>query len=74
MGTATKLEIESAPTVNGRQTFDALHARLLVGAAERIHADVAELQRLGIIDAEGRRISNELPADMQPGAERDFGG
>jgi hypothetical protein len=29
---------------------------------------------MGIIDKEGSLLMKELPADMQPGADRDFGG
>ena len=32
------------------------------------------LQEAGIIDAEGRRIRQDLPADMQEDQDRDFGG
>jgi hypothetical protein len=28
----------------------------------------------GIVDGEGRRIRTDLPPDMQPGSNRDFGG
>ncbi len=55
-------------------SFRALEARLLVGAAQRIHADVERAKRLGLIDEEGRRIAADFPEEMQVGAERDFGG
>jgi hypothetical protein len=32
------------------------------------------LQEAGMIDAEGRRIRKDLPADMREGQHRDFGG
>ena len=32
------------------------------------------LREAGIIDAEGRRIRKDLPADMQESQDRDFGG
>jgi hypothetical protein len=32
------------------------------------------LRESGIIDAEGRRIRKDLPADMQEGQDRDYGG
>ncbi len=57
-----------------RESFEALEARLLKGAGERIRAFVEEAQRRGLMDAEGRRISKEVPDDMKPGADRDFGG
>jgi hypothetical protein len=68
-------KLKGAPTSGADvDKFRALEARLLKGAAERIHADVQEAQRKGLIDAEGRRIPRKLPADMLPGAKRDFGG
>ena len=47
---------------------------LLEGAAERIHAAVRELQKLGIVDENGKRIRSDVPEDMQEGSDRDFGG
>ena len=32
------------------------------------------LQEAGIVDAAGRRIRKDLPADMREGQDRDFGG
>ena len=43
-------------------------------AVERVKAAVLELQAKGIIDAQGHRIRQDLPPDMQPDADRDFGG
>jgi hypothetical protein len=43
-------------------------------AVERAKEAVRRLQEAGIIDAEGRRIRTDLPADMQEGKDRDFGG
>jgi len=43
-------------------------------AVERAKEAVRRLQEAGIIDAEGRRIRTDLPADMQEGQDRDFGG
>ena len=40
-------------------------------AGERIRKSVKELQDLGIMDEEGRRVKKELPPDMQPGSETD---
>ena len=55
-------------------SFRELQARLLKGASERIHADIEEAQRRGLIDATGKRTSRDLPEDMLPSAKRDFGG
>ncbi len=43
-------------------------------AVERAKEAVRRLQAAGIIDAEGRRIRNDLPRDMQEDQDRDFGG
>ena len=37
-------------------------------------AAIGKLQEQGIIDSQGRRIRTDLPADMQEGNDRDFGG
>ena len=46
----------------------------LEGAAERVHAAVRELKKLGIVDDQGNRVRTDLPEDMKEGADRDFGG
>lgn len=43
-------------------------------AVEGAKNAVRRLQEAGIIDAEGRRIRTDLPADMRDDQERDFGG
>jgi hypothetical protein len=43
-------------------------------AVRRAKEVVRRLRQSGIIDAEGRRIRKDLPADMQKGADRDYGG
>jgi hypothetical protein len=43
-------------------------------AVERVRDAVRRLQEAGILDSEGRRIRKDLPADMQEGRDRDFGG
>ena len=44
------------------------------GASERVREAAAELERLGIADGDGNRIRKDLPKDMQPDVDRDFGG
>jgi hypothetical protein len=51
-------------------TEDPHHA----AAVERGKAAVRKLQEQGIIDSQGRRIRTDLPADMQEGQDREFGG
>ena len=55
---------------NQQPTRDPHHA----AAVERGKAAVRKLQEQGIIDKNGRRIRTDLPADMQEGKDRDFGG
>ena len=53
-----------------KPTKDPHHA----AAVRRGKAAVRKLQEQGIIDGQGRRIRTDLPADMQPGKDHDFGG
>ena len=48
--------------------------QILADGPARLEAELARLRALGVIDDAGNRISTELPPDMIPGAERDFGG
>jgi len=43
-------------------------------AVKRAKEAARRLQQAGIIDAKGHRIRKDLPADMQEGKDRDFGG
>jgi hypothetical protein len=51
-----------------------LEDRLFQEAKEGLHRELRRMQDLGIIDEHGNRLSKELPADMQEGSDRDFGG
>ena len=55
---------------NQKPIKDPYHA----AAVELGKAAVSKLQQQGIIDSQGRRIRTDLPADMQEGKDRDFGG
>lgn len=55
---------------NQQPTQDPHHA----AAVDRGKTAVRKLQEQGIIDKQGRRIRKDLPADMQEGKDRDFGG
>jgi hypothetical protein len=46
----------------------------LQAAGERVKAAAEELERLGIADADGKRVHSDLPTDMRDGVDRDFGG
>jgi hypothetical protein len=52
----------------------ALMARVLEEGGRRIRASVDRLIAMRFYDKDGNRLKKELPADMQPGADRDFGG
>jgi hypothetical protein len=52
----------------------ALMDRVLEEGGKRIRRSVERLIALGFYDKDGNRIKKELPADMQPGSDRDFGG
>jgi hypothetical protein len=52
---------------------EAVMARVREEGAKRIRASVEKLIALGIVDKDGNRIKKELPADVLPGADRDFG-
>jgi hypothetical protein len=52
----------------------ALMNRVLEEGGKRIRRSVERLIALGFYDKNGNRLKKELPADMQPGADRDFGG
>lgn len=43
--------------------------RLMALATERILAERARLERLGIIDENGELVSRDLPPDMLPGSD-----
>jgi hypothetical protein len=51
---------------------EAVMARVREEGAKRIRASVEKLIALGIVDKDGNRIKKELPADMRPGADREF--
>lgn len=53
---------------------EAIEKRVREEGAKRIRASVERLIALGIVDKDGNRLKKELPADMQQGADRDFGG
>jgi hypothetical protein len=52
----------------------ALMDRVLEEGGKRIRRSVDRLIAMGFYDKDGNRIKKELPADMLPGADRDFGG
>ena len=57
-----------------RELVARIRERDLQAAGLRIQEAVSRLQRMGIIDAEGRRLNKELPPDMREDSLTDFGG
>ena len=53
---------------------EAIDKRVREEGARRIHRSVERLIGMGFYDKDGNRLNKELPSDMQPGADRDFGG
>jgi hypothetical protein len=52
----------------------AIMARVMEEGERRIHRSVDRLVAMGFYDKNGNRLKRDLPADMEPGADRDFGG
>ncbi len=48
--------------------------KILADGPMRLATELDRLRGLGVIDADGNLIPKTIPADMMPGAERDFGG
>jgi hypothetical protein len=48
--------------------------RVLEEGGKRIRGSVDKLIAMGFYDRDGNGLMKELPAEMQPGADRDFGG
>jgi hypothetical protein len=51
-----------------------LEKRLLEEGAKRIRRSCERAIAMGIIDKDGNLLKKELPPDMLPGEDRDFGG
>jgi hypothetical protein len=65
--------LDPSQTAGEGEDFDAVIARVLSGARERIQADMQRARELGIIDEHGNRISKEWPAEMGPLPESSTG-
>ncbi len=53
---------------------EAIDKRVREEGAKRIRRSVERLIAMGFYDKDGNRLMKDLPADMLPGADRDFGG
>jgi len=54
--------------------MDALVDQMFTAGLARVKAEGDDLRRKGLLDSRGNPLVKELPADMQEGADRDFGG
>ena len=74
--------VEAPKAVYAKKTYtpeflaeqEAIDKRVREEGAKRIRRSVERLIAIGFYDKDGNRLIKELPADMQPGADRDFGG
>jgi hypothetical protein len=66
--------VNPAAAVDDLRHIREVEARVLAGAAQRINEQLERARQLGLIDEHGNRLFSDLPEDMQPGAQRDFGG
>ena len=57
-----------------RELVARIRERDLEAAEGRIQEAVSRLQRMGVLDAEGRRVNKGLPPDMRDDPLTDFGG
>jgi hypothetical protein len=73
MPVTKRLTIENV-NLDDERELDAFDDQVLAAGLERVRAEGDELRRRGILDSEGNLLVKELPADMQEGADRDFGG
>ena len=60
--------------VDDEREMDAFDQQVIDAGMERVRAHRAELRAKGLLSPEGKLLVTEWPDDMQPGAERDFGG
>ena len=82
LGIPAEGAIEAPTAAPTERTFSAeylaeqeeLENRLLEEGEKRIHRSVARAIAMGIIDKDGNLLKKELPPDMLPGEDRDFGG
>ncbi len=67
-------ELDTPPVADDLAHMREVEAHVLAGAYDRIYASVERAKQLGLIDDKGNLLFTDLPDDMQPGAQRDFGG
>ena len=73
MSVTKRLTIENVNLAD-QQEMDAFDEQMFAAGLERVRAEGDELRRKGLLDEHGNVLLKELPADMQEGSDRDFGG
>lgn len=68
-----RLTVENV-NLDDEREMDALVDQMFAAGLERVKAEGDELRRKKLLDSQGNLVVRELPADMQEGADRDFGG
>ena len=68
-----RLTIETVD-LDDEDEMDEFDNQIITAGLQKVRAESAELIRRGLMDEEGNMLSTELPPDMRPGSERDFGG
>ena len=63
-----------AINVDDEKEFDDFMNKVIAEGDKRLHAQVQEAIRLGIIDEKGNLLRHDVPEDMREDAGRDFGG
>lgn len=79
--TLAEIAVEPQKAASVKRTYsseylaeqEALEKRLLEEGAKRIRRSCERAVAMGIIDKDGNLLQKELPADMRPGADREFG-
>lgn len=68
-----RLSIENVKLDDERE-IDAFDQQVIDAGMERVRADREKLRAQGLLEDDGKLRLIELPEDMRPGSERDFGG
>ncbi len=73
------MDVSRYPTLEtvdfrNREEVNRFPERVMAEGLVKARAEIAELQARGLMDAGGKLLVTELPADMREGSDRDFGG
>jgi len=60
--------------LDDRHELDVFDDQVITAGMERVRAEGDKLRGDGLLDQQGNLLVKELPADMQEGSKRDFGG